>query len=64
MAETIRFLLIEHPKTGEQYAVLPEVFHRDFEPQGFEQRGYEGGVPYEAPKRATKGATKPDEKAE
>lgn len=44
-------LIIEHPKTGERYAVSTSDFHKTYEPQGFKPVKYEDGREYEAPKR-------------
>lgn len=45
-----RWLLIRHAD-GREYAVLPALFHAQYEPEGFVVVSYVDGAPYLPPKR-------------
>lgn len=45
-----RRIVIRHPD-GREYAVLPSLYHEQYEPQGFAAIVYQDGTPYTPPKR-------------
>lgn len=48
MAQSV---IIENPKTGEQYAVTPAAYRAHYEEAGFKILHWEGGAEYEKGKR-------------
>jgi hypothetical protein len=60
-----QMVIIEHPKTGEQYAIARANFtkklgqEQSYEEQGFKMLRYEDGSPIEPAKQAKPRATKP-----
>ena len=57
-----RRVVVEHRKTGEQYAVTPAAFRSHYEDKGFKTVSWEGGEAYDSqPERTadTEGSAEP-----